>query len=325
MAEQETAYFLCCLRPVLPRYSKLLPIRSTSAPSWDFFRFCRHLGTNPHSTSAHPLRGTRRWPRTGPLPLDRFAFQLSSPGQGAQSYLFGASSSLECGDLLLAASYASSASASLFMRISASLVSCASFIGKTGLCMLSRLSAALGTCCTIWLATRIVSPSPTIGCFPSLLPRSIFAGRTMPTAANSARWHLLPKSSYAVSVQHILPRGFSAHPLLRLALQSYARPDTATLRLRPAQPGPSRRNACHREAHAMELQCTAMDSCISSNRSRPRSSSLPNQRSSMPLTPHRTWAQQRDNSRVARHAYSSCACRPNRAFRRPVFHSSGLT
>ena len=51
----------------------------------------------------------------------------------------------------------------------------------------SRLSAVPSTCCTIWLATPIVSPSPTIGCFPSLLPRSIFAGRTMPTAANSAR------------------------------------------------------------------------------------------------------------------------------------------
>ena len=43
---------------------------------------------------------------------------------------FGASSSLGCGDSLLAASYASSASAFLFMRRSASLVSCASFIGN---------------------------------------------------------------------------------------------------------------------------------------------------------------------------------------------------
>jgi hypothetical protein len=34
---------------------------------------------------------------------------------------------------------------------------------------------------------------------------------------------------------------------------------------------------------------TAMGSCISSNRSRPRSSSLANERSSTPLTPHRTW------------------------------------
>ena len=100
---------------------------------------------------------------------------------------FGASSSLDCGGSLLAVSYASSASASLFMRRSASPVSCASFIGKTGLSMPSRLSAAPAMCCTIWLATPIVSPFPTIGCFPSLLPRSSFAGRTMPRAANSAR------------------------------------------------------------------------------------------------------------------------------------------
>ena len=34
---------------------------------------------------------------------------------------------------------------------------------------------------------------------------------------------------------------------------------------------------------------TAMGSCISSNRSRLPSFSLPNERSSIPLTPHRTW------------------------------------
>ena len=68
----------------------------------------------------------------------------------------------------------------------ASPVSFANFIGKTRLSMPGRLSAAPSTCCTIWLATRIVSPFPTIGCFPSLLPRSIFAGRTMLTAVNSA-------------------------------------------------------------------------------------------------------------------------------------------
>ena len=52
--------------------------------------------------------------------------------------------------------------------------------------MPSRPSAAPGTCSIIWLATPTVSPSPTIGCLPSLLPRSISAGRTTPTAVNSA-------------------------------------------------------------------------------------------------------------------------------------------
>ena len=81
---------------------------------------------------------------------------------------------------------ASLVTASSLLKASASPVSCASFIGKTGSSMPSRLLAAPRTCCTIWLATPTAWPSPTTGCFPFLLPRSIFAGRTMPMAVNSA-------------------------------------------------------------------------------------------------------------------------------------------
>ena len=88
--------------------------------------------------------------------------------------------------LLLTANYASLVTASSLLKASASPVSCASFIGKTGSSMPSRLLAAPRTCCTIWLATPTAWPSPTTGCFPFLLPRSIFAGRTMPMAVNSA-------------------------------------------------------------------------------------------------------------------------------------------
>src|ERR1700684_88617 len=167
------SYFLCCLRPVLPRYSTLLPIRSTSAPSWDFFRFCT-LGGKPSlhirtSTAWCPEAASHRTTLVGSLRIPAF-FSRSRYSVAS----FEVSSSLDYGNSSLAISYASSASASLFMRRTASPVSCASFIGKTGLCMLSRLSAAPTTCCTIWLATRIVSPSPTIGYFPSL-PRGPFS------------------------------------------------------------------------------------------------------------------------------------------------------
>ena len=69
---------------------------------------------------------------------------------------------------------------------------------------------------------------------------------------------------------------------------------------------------------------TAMGSCISSSRSPPPSSSLPHERSSTPLIPHRTWLST-GTPACSRHAHSSCACRPNRAFRQPVVHASGLT
>ena len=47
-------------------------------------------------------------------------------------------------------------------------------------------SVALSMCCITWRVIRIASPSPTIACSRSQLPRSASAGRTMPTAASSA-------------------------------------------------------------------------------------------------------------------------------------------
>jgi integrase/recombinase XerD len=54
-------------------------------------------------------------------------------------------------------------------------------------------------CFIIWLATPIASPSPTIACCRSQLPRSASAGRTMPTTASSVLSHSHPKSSCAAS------------------------------------------------------------------------------------------------------------------------------
>ena len=45
---------------------------------------------------------------------------------------------------------------------------------------------ARNTCCIIWLAMPIASPSPTIACSRSQLLRSASAGRTTPTTAGSA-------------------------------------------------------------------------------------------------------------------------------------------
>ena len=59
-----------------------------------------------------------------------------------------------------------------------------------------------------------------------------------------------------------------------------AAPDSTRLLLR----------MCLRSPHQLyEIARTAMASCIASNRSRPPSSSLPIERSSSPLTPHRSW------------------------------------
>jgi hypothetical protein len=80
---------------------------------------------------------------------------------------------------------------------------------------------------------------------------------------------------------------FPAHPLLRLALESQTNPDTAALPRPPTRPlAPKCRPS---ESPRYGVARTAVGSCISSNRSPPPSSSLPNERSSMPLTPHRTW------------------------------------
>ena len=46
--------------------------------------------------------------------------------------------------------------------------------------------AAPSMCCITWPAIRLASPSPIIACSRSQLLRSASAGRTMPTAANSA-------------------------------------------------------------------------------------------------------------------------------------------
>src|SRR5271170_3926170 len=57
------------------RRTAWLPVRSA------------HLGTDTHSTSAHPLRGAWWRARPRPLALDRFPFQLPAAGQGAQPRL----------------------------------------------------------------------------------------------------------------------------------------------------------------------------------------------------------------------------------------------
>src|SRR5277367_2039203 len=66
------------------------------------------------------------------------------------------------------------------LKPSTSPVSFARCIGKTGSSMPSPRSAAPRMCSIIWLVTPTGSPSPTTGCFRSLLPKSIFTGRTMP-------------------------------------------------------------------------------------------------------------------------------------------------
>ena len=136
------------------------------------------LGANPHSTSAHPLRGawratSHRTTLVGSLRIPAF-FSRSRYSVAS----FEVSSSLDLRQLFARDQI------TLLRRVRPSLheenrlrqVPAHSFIGnQTGLCMLSRLSAAPTTCCTIWLATRIVSPSPTISYFHNLCFRGPFS------------------------------------------------------------------------------------------------------------------------------------------------------
>ena len=139
------------------------------------------LAPHPHIHCVVPGGGLARTTRAGSLPVPASCYRSRCSAAS-----FEASLSRDCDGSLLTANYASLVTASSLLKASASPVSCASFIGKTGSSMPSRLLAAPRTCCTIWLATPTAWPSPTTGCFPFLLPRSIFAGRTMPMAVNSA-------------------------------------------------------------------------------------------------------------------------------------------
>ena len=98
---------------------------------------------------------------------------------------------------------------------------------------------------------------------------------------------LTPKEFLRRFVQHVLPRGFPRIRYFGWLSNRMRAPDFAALP-RTAQPGPSRRNACHRQARVMELHALPWAHATRSKNSLRPSSSLPNERSSMPLTPHRT-------------------------------------
>jgi hypothetical protein len=129
-----------------------------------FFRFC-----TPGDKPSPHIRTSTAWflevASLQTIPGGSLRVLTSFSRSRCSAAFFAGSSSLDCDGFLPAASCGSLASAFLFLRRSTSAGSCASFIGQTGLCMPSRLSVAPSTCCTISLATRIVSPSPTTACF----------------------------------------------------------------------------------------------------------------------------------------------------------------
>lgn len=119
-----------------------------------------------------------------------------------------ASSSLDCGGSLLTVSYASLATAPLFMRSSASPVSCASFIGKTGSCMPSRLSAAPNMCCIIWLATHTSVAISNHRLLSVSASEVHFRWKDYAHGNKQRTMTLTSQEFLRRFVQHILPRGF---------------------------------------------------------------------------------------------------------------------
>src|SRR4029077_4320652 len=63
-------------------------------------------------------------------------------------------------------------------------------------------------CCTIWAATLIVWPSPTIAWFPSPMARSLFAGVILLTTTNRSCCPLSLDEFLCRFLLHILPKGF---------------------------------------------------------------------------------------------------------------------
>ena len=142
--------------------------------------------------------------------------------------------------------------------------------------MPNRPSVALSTCCITWHAIPIASPSPTIACSRSQLPRFASAGRTMLTKASSARCYLLPKSSCAASSSMSCREAF---PVSATSASSLTADEpacchsavTCSTRLLPLRLLPPHSPPRYGSAH------TAMDACISSNGSRPHNSSSLNE------------------------------------------------
>src|SRR5271170_6428282 len=82
VAEQEAALFLAVRSQCRRAARRRCRSEASRRTAW-LLVHPAHLGTDAHSTSAHPLRGAWWRTCTRSLALDRFAFHLPATGQGA--------------------------------------------------------------------------------------------------------------------------------------------------------------------------------------------------------------------------------------------------